>query len=256
METLYRYKILQTTLYIGGVQDLMSLMAVGSLKELIVQFLNCQVILGSTQICILIIIIQNSRTNSTQIHVHTNSCRLMRLTAAVDTSAGTSHDLNELNVQLAGLDLVEQCLGIGSSAGNSNIDGHIANLIGCGLDAFNATNFNEVQFLKLLAFNNLCQYDSLDNAKKYENKMDLIVHTTSVGMYPDTESNPIEGFEFSGKEIVYDIIYKPMHTKLLREAEKKGCEVHFGREMLIEQGKLQFEAFTGYHYPKDLNPEI
>lgn len=113
-----------------------------------------------------------------------------------------------------------------------------------------------VEKAKALAFNNLCQYDSLDNAKKYENKIDLIVHTTSVGMYPDTESNPIEGFEFSGKEIVYDIIYKPMHTKLLREAEKKGCKVHFGREMLIEQGKLQFEAFTGYHYPKDLNPEI
>ena len=109
---------------------------------------------------------------------------------------------------------------------------------------------------KSLALANLCQYDSLDNAKNYENKMDLIVQTTSVGLYPDFDSNPIEGFEFSGKEIVYDIIYKPRYTKLLKEAESKGCKIHFGAEMLFEQGKLQFEAFTGYHYPKNLIPEI
>lgn len=113
-----------------------------------------------------------------------------------------------------------------------------------------------VENAKALATTNLCQYDSLSNAKSYENKVDLIVQTTSVGLYPDTESNPIEGFEFSGREIVYDIIYKPRYTKLLKLAEKSGCKIHFGAEMLLEQGKLQFEAFTGYHYPKKLNPEI
>lgn len=109
---------------------------------------------------------------------------------------------------------------------------------------------------KELAIANLCQYDSLENAKNYENKMDLIVQTTSVGLDSDADCNPIEGFKFSGKEIVYDIIYKPKYTKILKEAERCGCRIHFGAEMLIEQGKLQFEAFTGYHYPKNLNPEI
>lgn len=105
-----------------------------------------------------------------------------------------------------------------------------------------------------LAKLNLCQYDTLDNAKNYEGQVDLIVQTTSVGLYPDFDANPIEGFEFTGKEIVYDIIYKPKMTKLLKEAEKKGCTLHFGSEMLLEQGKLQFEAFTGYHYPENLSP--
>ena len=113
-----------------------------------------------------------------------------------------------------------------------------------------------IERAKDLALSNLCQYDSIDNASKYENKMDLIVQTTSVGLYPDVEKNPIEGFKFSGREIVYDIIYKPQYTKLLLEAERSGCRIHFGREMLLEQGKLQVEAFTGYHYPKNLNPEI
>lgn len=96
---------------------------------------------------------------------------------------------------------------------------------------------------------NLCDYDSIENAKKYEGSVDLIVQTTSVGLYPDEDKNPIEGFKFTGNEIVYDIIYKPKMTKLLKEAEKAGCHLHFGSEMLLEQGKLQFEAFTGYHYP-------
>ncbi len=99
---------------------------------------------------------------------------------------------------------------------------------------------------------NLCAYDTLENACKYEGA-DLIVQTTSVGLYPDFDANPIEGFEFTGREIVYDIIYKPKMTKLLRAAAEKGCTLHYGEEMLLAQGKLQFEAFTGYHYPPSLD---
>ena len=96
---------------------------------------------------------------------------------------------------------------------------------------------------------NLCDYDSIENASKYSGAVDLIVQTTSVGLYPDVDISPIEGFKFTGREIVYDIIYKPKMTKLLKEAGDAGCQLHYGSEMLLEQGKLQFEAFTGYHYP-------
>ncbi len=100
---------------------------------------------------------------------------------------------------------------------------------------------------------NLCEFDTLENAKKYEGTVDLVVQTTSVGLYPDFDLNPIEGFTFTGREIVYDIIYKPKMTKLLSEAQAAGCTLHYGEEMLLEQGKFQFEMFTGYHYPKSLD---
>lgn len=103
---------------------------------------------------------------------------------------------------------------------------------------------------------NLCEYDTLDNAPMYRGKVDLIVQTTSVGLYPNFDGNPIAGFPYTGKEIVYDIIYKPRMTKVLQEAEKAGCKLHFGSEMLIEQGKMQFEAFTGYHYPSWVDPGL
>lgn len=96
---------------------------------------------------------------------------------------------------------------------------------------------------------NVCSYDTLDNANKYSGQVDLVVQTTSVGLYPNIDENPVEGFVFTGKEIAYDIIYKPHMTKFLKQAQKAGCRLHFGAEMLLEQGKLQFEAFSGYHYP-------
>ena len=99
---------------------------------------------------------------------------------------------------------------------------------------------------------NLCEFDTLENARKYEGTVDLVVQTTSVGLYPDFDLNPIEGFRFTGREIVYDIIYKPKMTKLLSEAAAAGCTLHYGEEMLLEQGKLQFEMFTGYHYPRGI----
>ncbi len=106
-----------------------------------------------------------------------------------------------------------------------------------------------------LARLNICEYDTLDNASKYEGKVDLVVQTTSVGLYPDFDISPID-FHFTGKEIAYDIIYKPRMTKFLRDAEAAGCTLHYGEEMLLDQGKLQFELFTGYHYPKDAAPGL
>ena len=101
---------------------------------------------------------------------------------------------------------------------------------------------------------NICSFDSLENAANYEGQVDLIVQTTSVGL--NTFESPIEGFRFTGKEIAYDIVYKPHMTKFLSDAKAAGCTLHFGDEMLFEQGKLQFEAFTGYHYPRNLKPEL
>lgn len=107
-----------------------------------------------------------------------------------------------------------------------------------------------------LAANVRCAYDSLENAKKYEGTMDLIVQTTSVGLAPTTGFSPLEGFNFTGKEICYELIYEPRITKFLSDAMKAGCKVHYGSEMLESQGMLQFEAFTGYHYPKNVKIDL
>lgn len=101
---------------------------------------------------------------------------------------------------------------------------------------------------------NICQFDRLENYHNYEGQVDLIVQTTTVGY--DSWENPVEGFRLTGREICYDIITKPKETKFLADAKAAGCTVHYGIEMLIAQGKLQFEAFTGYHYPRSVQPDL
>ena len=103
---------------------------------------------------------------------------------------------------------------------------------------------------------NKCAYGSLDELGSFSGKVDLVVNTTSVGLSGALDANPLEGFSFIGRETAYDIIYKPKMTRFLTEAGKAGCKLHFGEEMLLEQGKTQFTRFTGLQYPEGLSPVL
>ena len=76
----------------------------------------------------------------------------------------------------------------------------------------------------------------------------MIVQTTSVGMEPDLDKDPITRYKFKGHEIVYDLIYNPPLTKILERAIEKGCKVINGEEMLLAQAGVQFQLFTGSNY--------
>ncbi|MCA1755207.1 MAG: type I 3-dehydroquinate dehydratase [Spirochaeta sp.] len=73
---------------------------------------------------------------------------------------------------------------------------------------------------------------------------DIIVQTTSVGMHPDVDADPLSFYEFSGTEVFYEIIYAPPKTKLLVRAEAAGCVVIGGEEMFLAQAELQAGLFA------------
>ncbi|MDC7225614.1 MAG: shikimate dehydrogenase [Spirochaetales bacterium] len=73
----------------------------------------------------------------------------------------------------------------------------------------------------------------------------LVVQTTSLGMEPNIEDNPVPGFDFSGVETAYDIIYTPEKTAFLASAESAGCRIINGFPMLKAQAVEQFRLFTG-----------
>lgn len=81
---------------------------------------------------------------------------------------------------------------------------------------------------------------------------DLIIQTTSVGMNssePSSASNdPVFFYDFTGKEMLLDIIYVPAVTPVMRRASAIGCKVCNGFDMLRFQGYEQFELFTGEKY--------
>jgi 3-dehydroquinate dehydratase/shikimate dehydrogenase len=85
---------------------------------------------------------------------------------------------------------------------------------------------------------------------------DLIVQTTSAGMSPNIEADPAPGLTFSGKEVVYELLYAPPTTAFLRRALAAGCRVVRGRKMLVGQAMEQFRLFTGSAYPAGLQAEL
>lgn len=87
-------------------------------------------------------------------------------------------------------------------------------------------------------------YESIELLKKYS---DIIVQTTSKGMGSTEESNeandPLWFYDFSGEEMLYDIVYEPETTPIMARAAKAGCKTHNGYTMLKYQGEEQFALF-------------
>ncbi len=81
----------------------------------------------------------------------------------------------------------------------------------------------------------------------------LIVNTTSVGMTPNVESLPVpDHTTFSNQQIIFDIIYNPVETALLRKARVSGAKAINGVDMLVYQGAAAFELWTGKKFPVEL----
>jgi shikimate dehydrogenase len=70
----------------------------------------------------------------------------------------------------------------------------------------------------------------------------LLVNATSLGMLNQNELN-LDFNQLSCQTTVYDIVYKPLYTKLLLEAQKKGCPIITGLGMLVHQARVGFELW-------------
>jgi shikimate 5-dehydrogenase len=73
----------------------------------------------------------------------------------------------------------------------------------------------------------------------------ILVNCTSVGMAPDLDASPMSAEGLDRYETVFDIVYNPLETKLLREAKAAGCRTIRGVEMFINQAAAQYRLWTG-----------
>lgn len=111
-----------------------------------------------------------------------------------------------------------------------------------------------LEHAQTLAKEVLCNYGPLSSVGNYSGKVDLIVQTSSMGMdcSQDAENDPARDFRYTGHEIVCDLVYRPHETAFLLHAKQAGCQLIYGIDMLIAQGKLQFTSFTGSSYPTEI----
>jgi shikimate dehydrogenase len=83
-------------------------------------------------------------------------------------------------------------------------------------------------------------------------RYEVLINTTPVGMHPQTDATPIPKRNLSKDMVIMDIVYNPLKTRLLKEAEAKKCQTINGVAMFVFQGAHQFELWTGKQAPVDV----
>ncbi|HEY9161913.1 MAG TPA: shikimate dehydrogenase [Desulfomonilia bacterium] len=87
-------------------------------------------------------------------------------------------------------------------------------------------------------------------------RADIIINCTSVGMHPNEDASLIPPEIFRKDQVVFDIVYNPLETKLIKEAKSCGLAVIPGVELFINQAALQFEHFTGVKAPVEVMRKV
>ena len=75
-------------------------------------------------------------------------------------------------------------------------------------------------------------------------KADILINATPIGMYPKVEDTPLSKDLLHGDLFVFDVVYNPLETRLMKEATEIGCRTLGGLDMLVNQGILAFEWWT------------
>lgn len=98
---------------------------------------------------------------------------------------------------------------------------------------------------------------SIEQLEEQCGNADIVINTTSVGMFPNVDQSPIPGEWLKPGAVASDLIYNPLKTKFLRQAEARGCIAHGGLGMFIYQGAYAFEYWTGQNAPvKAMREEV
>ena len=94
-----------------------------------------------------------------------------------------------------------------------------------------------------LADENKCRVLEWD--KRSEHDCKVLVNCTPVGMHPDLDSTPFDSEWHDRNVVVFDTVYNPERTLLIKQSREAGCKTITGIDMFVRQAADQFELFTG-----------
>ena len=84
----------------------------------------------------------------------------------------------------------------------------------------------------------------------------MLVNCTPVGMHPNVDETPFDKHHLRPSMVVFDTVYNPENTLLVKDARSQSCTVVTGVEMFVRQACLQFKLFTGQEAPGDLMRDV
>jgi shikimate dehydrogenase len=135
--------------------------------------------------------------------------------------------------------------------------GGAARAIGFGIiaEGGNLTILNQIKDEGEKLANDLgVNYHPLSDYRNHS--CDIFINTTPLGMTPDMESMAVTPDYLNKDMVVMDIVYNPLKTRLLKEAEALGCTIVDGLSMFVYQGVSQFESWTGEKAPVELMRQV
>ncbi|MRX71340.1 shikimate dehydrogenase [Bacillus lacus] len=116
---------------------------------------------------------------------------------------------------------------------------------GCrSIDVCNRTIEKAAELIQLNPAGTFGRPLAIQEAEDILSKYDVIIQTTSIGMKPHAGKSPIRLYNAKKTCIVSDIIYNPITTELLKQAEEKGLKTVNGVGMFVNQAALSFEIWT------------
>ncbi|MCL4207945.1 MAG: shikimate dehydrogenase [Pirellulaceae bacterium] len=85
---------------------------------------------------------------------------------------------------------------------------------------------------------------------------DVLLHCSPIGMHPHEDASLVEPELFRPGLAVFDAVYNPRRTKLLKDAAAAGCRTIEGIEMFLGQAYVQFELWTGQPAPREVMRQV
>jgi 3-dehydroquinate dehydratase/shikimate dehydrogenase len=92
----------------------------------------------------------------------------------------------------------------------------------------------------------------MDWNTRYAITPDIVVNSTPVGMHPNVDETPYDKSHLRSTMVVFDMVYNPENTLLIKDAKAQGCRAVTGVEMFVRQAMFQFKLFTGQPAPWEL----
>ena len=87
---------------------------------------------------------------------------------------------------------------------------------------------------------------------RHDQRINLLVNGTPVGMHPDVDHSPFNAAKLNEFVAVFDTVYNPENTLLIKQAKQANCRIITGIDMFVRQAAYQYKLFTGKQGPTDL----
>jgi 3-dehydroquinate dehydratase/shikimate dehydrogenase len=121
---------------------------------------------------------------------------------------------------------------------------------GCDITIYNRT----LERAKRLSNDVGCKFNRFEEIS--ELNTDVLINSTSIGMFPNVEESPVPKAVLKANMVVFDAVYNPIETKLLKDAEERGCHTVNGLTMFINQAAEQFRLWTGIEPSVELMKKV